>query len=179
MLKPFSDPLSMFGAKSPIALLEKSVPLDLVMVPFDDRDRYEPKHPEVLSVNPVEQQVRVLLDRQGDDVVELFDSTQIFEYIEDLKPEPALWSAGVASRARTRLLEHQSDEVFFRRLCAFSASRTKEIAQPRGPRVMHAHVTMQCWLPSWSALSISPGATRLPTSRSTWRRFSPSARARR
>ena len=109
----YSGPLSMFGAKAQIALLEKSIAFELVMVPFDKGDRYEPKHPEVLRVNPVKQQVPVLIDRRGDDVVELFDSTQIFEYIEDLKPEPALWPTGTAARARARLLEHQSDEVFF------------------------------------------------------------------
>ena len=113
MIQLFSGPLSMFGAKAQIALREKSIPFELVMVPFDADDRYQPRHPEVLRVNPVKQQVPVLIHREGDSVVELFDSTQIFEYIEDLKPEPALWPADVAARAKARLLEHQSDEVFF------------------------------------------------------------------
>jgi glutathione S-transferase len=109
MLKLLSGPLSMFGAKAEIALLEKGIAFELEMVPFDRDDRYEPKHPDVLRVNPVRQQVPVLID--GD--LALFDSTQIFEYLEDLKPEPALWPAGVAARARARLLELQSDEIFF------------------------------------------------------------------
>jgi glutathione S-transferase len=109
MLKLLSGPLSMFGAKAQIALLEKGIAFELEMVPFDRDDRYEPKHPDVLRVNPVRQQVPVLID--GD--LALFDSTQIFEYLEDLKPEPALWPAGVAARARARLLELQSDEIFF------------------------------------------------------------------
>jgi glutathione S-transferase len=109
MRRLFSGPLSMFGAKAQIALLEKGVAFELTMVPFDRDDRYEPKHPEVLRVNPVRQQVPVLIDGE----VELFDSTQVFEYLEDLKPEPALWPAGVAARARARLLELQSDEIFF------------------------------------------------------------------
>ncbi|MEJ8853889.1 glutathione S-transferase family protein [Variovorax robiniae] len=104
----FSGPLSMFGAKAQIAALEKGLAFDLVMVPFDTDDRYLPKHPEVLRINP-KQQVPVLID--GD--VEIFDSTQIFEYFEDLKPQPALWPAGAAARANARLLEHLSDEVFF------------------------------------------------------------------
>ena len=45
--------------------------------------------------------------------LELFDSTQIFEYLEDLKPEPALWPADLKTRARARLLEHKSDEIYF------------------------------------------------------------------
>ena len=109
MLTLYSGPLSMFGAKAQIALLEKGIAFDLVMVPFDSGDRYEPRHPEVLRVNPVKQQVPVLVD--GD--LGLFDSTLIFEYLEDLKPQPALWPAGVAARAKARLLELQSDEIFF------------------------------------------------------------------
>lgn len=109
MLNLYSGPLSMFGAKAEIALREKGIEFELVMVPFDRDDRYEPKHPEVLRVNPVKQQVPVLVDGN----LGLFDSTQIFEYLEDLKPQPALWPTGVAARARARLLELQSDEVFF------------------------------------------------------------------
>lgn len=42
----------MFGAKVQIAALEKDVDFELVMVPFTKDDTYEPKHPEVLRVNP-------------------------------------------------------------------------------------------------------------------------------
>ncbi len=104
----YSGPLSMFGAKAQIAGLEKGLDLEVVMVPFDFQRLYTPKHPEVLRVNP-KQQVPVLVD--GD--LELFDSTQIFEYFEDLRPEPALWPRDARARARARLLEHQSDEVYF------------------------------------------------------------------
>jgi len=109
MRKLYSAPLSMFGAKVQIALLEKGLAFELEMVPFDRDDRYQPKHPEVLRINPVKQQVPVLQD--GD--VELFDSTQIFEYLEDAYPTPPLWPTDVAGRARARSLEHQSDEIFF------------------------------------------------------------------
>ena len=105
-LRLFSGSLSMFGAKAEIALREKGFEFDLVMVPF--RTAYEPKHPEVLRVNP-KRQVPVLI--HGD--LEIFDSTQIFEYLEDLKPEPALWPREAGARARARLLELKSDEVYF------------------------------------------------------------------
>lgn len=105
----YSAPLSMFGAKVQIAALEKGVDFELVMVPFTKDDAYEPKHPEVLRVNPVKQQVPILIDGE----VELFDSTQIFEYLEDRYPAPALWPEGIAERARARQLEQKSDEVFF------------------------------------------------------------------
>ena len=45
--------------------------------------------------------------------LEIFDSSHIFEYLEDLKPVPALWPADPKARARARGLEHQSDEVYF------------------------------------------------------------------
>jgi glutathione S-transferase len=108
MVKLYSGPLSMFGAKAEIALREKGVELDITLVAFSQEKGYSPRHPEVLRVNP-KRQVPVLID--GD--VELYDSTQIFEYCEDRWPEPALWPSSVAARARARQLEHASDEVFF------------------------------------------------------------------
>lgn len=107
-MKLYSGPLSMFGAKAEIAAREKGLDFELVMVPFEMRTLYQPKHPEVLRLNP-KRQVPVLID----DDLEIFDSTQIFEYFESLKPEPALWPAEPKARARARLLEHKSDEVYF------------------------------------------------------------------
>ncbi len=104
----YSGPLSMFGAKVQIAALEKGLVFDLVMVAYDSGLGYSPKHAEVLRVNP-KGQVPVLV--HGD--LELFDSTQIFEYLEDLQPTPALWPREIRDRARARRLEHQSDEVYF------------------------------------------------------------------
>ena len=107
-MKLLSGPLSMFGAKVEIAAHEKAIDFELVMVPFDPARGYDPKHPDVLRINP-KRQVPVLID--GD--LELFDSTQIFEYLEDLKPNPALWPAQPAARALARQLEHRSDEIYF------------------------------------------------------------------
>src|SRR5262249_48771185 len=107
-IRLYSGPLSMFGAKAQIAALEKGLDFDLIMVPFEMKTLYEPKHPEVLRINP-KKQVPVLV--HGD--LEIFDSTQIFEYFEDLKPKPALWPRDIVARARARLIEHKSDEVYF------------------------------------------------------------------
>jgi len=107
-VKLYSGPLSMFGAKVEIAAREKSVAFDLVMVPFDFERGYTPKHPEVLRINP-KWQVPVLVDAD----VELFDSTQIFEYLEDRWPDPPLWPRSVVARAEARKRELESDEVFF------------------------------------------------------------------
>jgi glutathione S-transferase len=110
MTKPilYSGPLSMFGAKVQIAALEKGLDFEVVLVPFEFGPGYSPKHPEVLRINP-KRQVPVLVD--GD--LELFDSTQIFEYLEDLQPEPPLWPREPRARARARLAELKSDEVYF------------------------------------------------------------------
>lgn len=108
MVKLYSGPLSMFGAKAEIALREKRVEFELEMVAFSQQQGYSPRHPEVLRVNP-KRQVPVLIDG----TVEIYDSTQIFEYAEDRWREPALWPAAPAERARARQLEHASDEVFF------------------------------------------------------------------
>lgn len=98
----------MFGMKAEIAALEKGVDFELHIVAYSNEQGYEPKHPEVVRINP-KQQVPVLV--HGD--LEIFDSTQIFEYLEDLCPHPPLWPADTQTRARARLLEHLSDEVYF------------------------------------------------------------------
>ncbi|MBS0223332.1 MAG: glutathione S-transferase family protein [Proteobacteria bacterium] len=107
-MKLYSGPLSMFGAKAEIAAHEKGTAFELVMVPFEMKALYQPKHPEVLRINP-KRQVPVLVD--GD--LEIFDSTQIFEYLETVKPAPNLWPIDPKAKARARLLEHKSDEVYF------------------------------------------------------------------
>ena len=107
-LKIYSGPLSMFGAKVEIAVREKGVEFELAMVPVDFERGYAPKHPEVLRINP-KHQVPVLVDGN----VQIFDSTQIFEYLEDRWPEPPLWPRSIAARAEARGLELYSDEVFF------------------------------------------------------------------
>src|SRR6266849_7479564 len=89
-MRLYSGPLSMFGAKAEIAALEKGLDVELIMVPFEMKTLYQPKHPEVLRINP-KRQVPVLIDNGPGGDLEIFDSTQIFEYFETIKPEPALW----------------------------------------------------------------------------------------
>jgi glutathione S-transferase len=108
-MKLYSGPISMFGAKAEIALAEKGIAFELELVPYDSKNGYQPKHPEVLRINPYKRQVPVLVD----DDLEIFDSTQIFEYIESLNTGSPLWPIESKARARARLQEHMSDEVFF------------------------------------------------------------------
>jgi glutathione S-transferase len=98
----------MFGAKAEIAVWEKGIDCEIEHVPFSLTAFYGSKHPEVARINP-KGQVPVLVD--GD--LEIFDSTQVFEFFEDLKPSPPLWPKDLRARARARRLELESDEVFF------------------------------------------------------------------
>lgn len=105
-MKLYSGPLSLFSRKAEIALREKAIEFEREMVPFSQAQGYEPRHPVVLRVNP-KRQVPVLID--GD--LALFDSTLIFEYLEDLRPSPRLYPTDARMRARCRLLELIGDEV--------------------------------------------------------------------
>jgi glutathione S-transferase len=102
----FSGPLSLFSRKVEIALGEKGLAFERVMVPFSQTAGYNPRHPTVLAANP-KRQVPVLAD--GD--LTLFDSTVILEYLEDAYPEPALYPRVPADRARCRLLDLFADEI--------------------------------------------------------------------
>jgi glutathione S-transferase len=104
----YSGPLSMFGAKAEIALREKGAAFELVMVPFAKGDVYRPKHPDVMRINP-KGQVPVLMHGG----VEIFDSTLIFEYLEDAFPQPPLWPKTIEARAEARRLELVADDIVF------------------------------------------------------------------
>ena len=103
----YSGPMSLFTGKVRIALDEKRLDYELVSVPFS-RAGYEPKHPKVLELNP-KRQVPVLVD--GD--VAIYDSTIIFEYLEDRYPEPALYPRDPARKASCRVMETAADEILF------------------------------------------------------------------
>jgi glutathione S-transferase len=110
-MRLYSGPLSLFTGKVRIALDEKGIEYELVSVPFSRAAGYEPKHPEVVRLNP-KRQVPVLVD--GD--LALYDSTLILEYLEDRRPTPPLLPADPADRARCRQLEAAADEILFPRV---------------------------------------------------------------
>lgn len=107
-MKLYSGPLSLFTAKVRIALDEKGLPYEKISVPWSLERRYEPHHPDVVALNP-KAQVPVLVD--GDVVV--YDSTLIFEYLEEQYPDPPLYPLDVPGRVRCRQLETQADEILF------------------------------------------------------------------
>ncbi|MBM4205636.1 MAG: glutathione S-transferase family protein, partial [Gammaproteobacteria bacterium] len=97
----YDHPLSPYGQKVKIALLEKGV-------------AFEAKLPMAIgsgaSEAPFQQanprgEVPALID--GD--VAIYDSTVILEYIEDKWPAPKLLPVSPAERARVRLLEDVMD----------------------------------------------------------------------
>jgi glutathione S-transferase len=102
----YSGPLSLFSRKVEIALVEKNIAFDRVLVPFTQTRGYAPKHPAVLAANP-KSQVPVLVDGS----LTLYDSTVIAEYLEDKYPNPSLFPREPAARAMCRLLELEADEV--------------------------------------------------------------------
>src|SRR5262245_20050002 len=107
-MRLYSGPLSLFTAKVRIALAEKGLACERVEVGWSLARRYEPHHPDVLALNP-KGQVPVLVD--GGVVV--YDSTLIFEYLEERHPEPRLYPTDLAERVRCRQLEAAADEILF------------------------------------------------------------------
>ncbi len=107
-MRLYSGPLSLFTAKVRIALAEKGLAYERVEVGWSLAQRYEPHHPDVLAFNP-KGQVPVLVD--GD--LAVYDSTLIFEYLEDRYPEPPLYPREISARARCRELEAAADEILF------------------------------------------------------------------
>ena len=107
-MKLYSGPLSLFTAKVRIALAEKRISYERIEVPFSRANGYSPKLPEMLALNP-KGQVPVLVD--GD--LAVYDSTIIFEYLEETHPLPPLYPKDPADRARCRQAEAAADELYF------------------------------------------------------------------
>jgi glutathione S-transferase len=145
-MKLYSGPLSMFGAKAEIALREKGLPFELEMVAFSQAQGYSPRHPEVLRVNP-KRQVPVLID--GD--AEVYDSTQIFEYLEHRYPQPPLWPEAPGARVRARQLELASDEVFFPHVIRLMGMRATPDPVDK-PEWVQAREGIEAYYPKMEAL---------------------------
>ncbi len=131
MITLYSGPLSLFSRKVEIALLEKGLAFDRIMVPFNQTTGYDPKHPEVLALNP-KGQVPVLSECG----VVLYDSTVIIEYLDEAYPQTPLLPSSPVERARCRLDELYADEILFAALRPLmfrtsppSADRTRRMQQ--------------------------------------------------
>jgi glutathione S-transferase len=101
--------LSPYVRKVLVALEHKRIPYEIdPIVPFFGNERFT-------KLSPL-RRIPVLID----DRVTLCDSSVICQYLEDRHPEPALYPADVAARARARWLEEFADtrmgDVFIWRL---------------------------------------------------------------
>lgn len=128
-MKLYSGPVSLFSRKVEIALHEKGLAFEQILVPFTQTKGYSPRNPEVRAINP-KGQVSVLV--HGD--LSLYDSTVILEYLEDAYPDPALYPQSPAERARCRLFDVFGDEVMLAPLL-FLMHRTEP--RPDSPERWH------------------------------------------
>jgi glutathione S-transferase len=133
-VKLYSGPLSLFTAKVRVALDEKKLAYQRIDVAWSLEHRYQPHHPDVVALNP-KGQVPVLVDGE----LAVYDSTQIFEYLEDRYPDPPLYPRGIAERARCRRLEALGDEIVFPQVWAlidggFYPAPAGSEAEERGQR---------------------------------------------
>lgn len=164
----YSAPLSLFARKVEIALAEKGLAFERVMVPFSQTAGYSPKHPDVLAANP-KGQVPVLVD----DGLSLFDSTVILEYLEDRYPTPPLYPGTPEGRARCRLDELLADEILLIPVRALMfrteppgagpARRAEQEAGAAGPKP-RSRGSMRISTCGWRAGSICTTPSRPPTS---------------
>ena len=100
-MKLYHFPPSTNSLKVRIALLEKGLEFESVVI---DLTKKEQKDPEYLKIHPFGQVPA--LDDEGFIV---YDSTVINEYLEDEYPHPPLLPAGSEGRARARLMEDYRD----------------------------------------------------------------------
>ena len=178
-MKLYAAPLSLFSRKVEIALREKGLACERVMVPFSQERGYAPKHPDVLAANP-KGQVPVLVDG----ALTLLNSTVILEYLEDAYPDPPLYPTGARARAECRLLELFADEVLLvdiRRLMYRSEPPAGDPRAPPASRRTAARgeaALRRRWAELEPRLAAAPGsaaASPRPTSRCSWPCCSPAA----
>ncbi len=106
MRRLFSSPLSPYAAKARIALYEKGLEFEKVNVLWDPVRGFAEKPAEMLAINP-KGQVPTLVDGE----IALYDSTIIFEYLEERYPSPPLYPKNIAARVQCRMLEDFADTV--------------------------------------------------------------------
>ncbi len=91
MIRLHNHPFSTFGRRVKIALLEKNIPFEEVVV---DLARRQQRTPEYVALNPYSR-----VPTLEDDGFVLYESSAILLYLEDEHPEPSLIPAGNRGRA--------------------------------------------------------------------------------
>ena len=93
MLKLYDGTTSVCAIKVRLSLFEKGVPFESHNIDLRAGDQFDPDY---LKLNP-NAVVPTLVD--GDDVV--IESSVILQYLEDTRPDPSLFPASAADRARS------------------------------------------------------------------------------
>jgi glutathione S-transferase len=122
MIKLYHFPQSTNSRKVRIALLEKGLEFERILI---DLSKKEQKNPEYLKIHPFGQVPA--LDDEGFIV---YDSTIINEYLEDEYPYPPLLPEDSEGRARARLMEDFRDNTFNPQFLEI----IHEIRKPEGER---------------------------------------------
>lgn len=104
MIKLYHSPLSPNSRKVRIALIEKGLEFERVLV---DLSKREQKNSEYLKIHPFGQ-----VPALDDDGFIVYDSTIINEYLEDEYPHPPLLPSDSEGRARARMMEDFRDSHF-------------------------------------------------------------------
>jgi glutathione S-transferase len=106
MVKLLNVPISPFGAKVKMAMLEKGVAFETREPDLEAAQAG--RDAELTTATSPRLEIPTLID--GDVVV--FDSTIILEYLEDRWPHPPLLPPTAAERARVRMLEDVCDTTY-------------------------------------------------------------------
>lgn len=127
MIKLYHSPPSTNSRKVRIALIEKGLEFERVLI---DLSKREQKNPAYLKIHPFGQVPA--LDDEG---FILYDSTVINEYLEDEYPYPSLLPEDSEGRARARLMEDFRDTHFNPRFVEIIHETRKPEGQ-RDPKVI-------------------------------------------
>jgi glutathione S-transferase len=122
MIKLYHFPQSSNSRKVRIALIEKGLEFERVLI---DLTKKEQKNPDYLKIHPFGQVPA--LDDEGFIV---YDSTIINEYLEDEYPYPALLPKDSDGRARARMMEDLRDNYFN----PAAGQINREMRKPEGER---------------------------------------------
>lgn len=138
-LRLYDHPLSPYGQKVKIALLEKSVAFESMLPNAIGSGQVDDAF---AAANP-RGEVPALLD--GDAAV--FDSTVILEYVEDKWPAPAMLPPTPAERARVRMLEDVMDTHF--EAITWALSEIRNFGRAEGSEAARLEATGAAELNRW------------------------------
>lgn len=114
MIRLFEYPPSSNCQKVRLALVEKGLPYESVMV---NLRKNEQKRPEYLAVNPYG-----LVPAMEDNGIVMYESTIINEYLEEAYPQVPLMPKDLGARCKARLLEDFRDNHLYPAMKVISAA---------------------------------------------------------